>query len=947
MFLTCNIVLASFDASENKDNTYLYYYSEYRNNTGYKRNKILNLEFELNGLINVEDTCVITAKVRKVKYLENLPYKNLYYESGYNSTNYLRDIEILFYNFLEKNKIEIIISETQILIRNFEELNYKLEEEIKLKGSELESYRKKKLKSLLNKEVLVSYFSPIIENVPTSLKVPGDIALKNSILYQYKSGFRECFVIDKINNLQLSKETYYIDKKSKLNIYTKSSKLKSLIETRLVIWNEKNNILKSAQQNSYKPTTKLPSYNSEIAGTIKNPKDKYLEFEINELSALSKTYIHRCDLDSVGYFSLQLNLNDPALIAFKEFKNIPIWIEPGEKIEFIFNELDHENDFQVFGSGMNNIIFLEKEQKFLSQKNLSQNKDPDVSKFEKKTDSLFVEYVDFLKNFRADISPLLYNYKYSSALFKQINKKTENLYRYYFDDIQNSRKIDYTQNIPNNFQLPFFLPGYISFLSSKFYKSIEYLRSNGDMPYTDPRNANEMELFQASNIALTGKALYDYTSFIVHDAYKSRNYQLIDRIKKVVETNFYGTELAQVVRNLEIKRRHIEPGQSFPEIEFIDENGDKFNLRRYKGKVVYLHFWKNKIFPSDQLAIEETKLHEKYNDGKVVFINIGLTANYDNWKNYISANNLPGVNCWAKNSLQTEELLNLTKLKQYFLIDKNGKIINNDGPEPENAGKLIESAVAQKRNEKLIPGFIIGFLCTIVLGLLVMRINRVQQKRRRRIEILETQLREIELKAVKSQLNPHFLFNSLSSIQSLINQNRIEAANNYLSDFSKLLRNVLEFSNMELIPLQRELETLKLYCEIEKLRFNFTYMIKVDPKIDVFNTNIPPLLIQPFAENAIQHGLLPKEGDKELKIVFTEQRSILSCSIEDNGIGRIESKKNSEYKNGYGISLSTERIEILNSLLEGNFKLRIEDILNPDLQISGTRVIISYSTNLV
>jgi LytS/YehU family sensor histidine kinase len=218
---------------------------------------------------------------------------------------------------------------------------------------------------------------------------------------------------------------------------------------------------------------------------------------------------------------------------------------------------------------------------------------------------------------------------------------------------------------------------------------------------------------------------------------------------------------------------------------------------------------------------------------------------------------------------------------------------------------------------------------------------------------LRYQVSSLKEQALRSQMNPHFIFNSLNAIQELIVTENYTASFEYLSKFSKLLRHVLHASEKNLLPLSKEIEITRLYIELEGLRFKnlFKYNISVSDEIDVENTPFPTLLLQPFVENAIWHGLLPKDGIKKLDIAFVEKENSLVCTIKDNGIGRqiaqmIKQKKlgahNSESR---GIQMTTQRLETLQLIGEASGSINISDIREPDGRVGGTMVEIIIISN--
>ncbi|HEX5023968.1 MAG TPA: histidine kinase, partial [Agriterribacter sp.] len=163
-----------------------------------------------------------------------------------------------------------------------------------------------------------------------------------------------------------------------------------------------------------------------------------------------------------------------------------------------------------------------------------------------------------------------------------------------------------------------------------------------------------------------------------------------------------------------------------------------------------------------------------------------------------------------------------------------------------------------------------------------------QKRNEQRVTELQKEKKDLEMYALRAQMNPHFIFNSLSSINRFILINRTEEASDYLTKFSRLIRMTLHNSEKSLITLESELEALRLYLDLERLRFKnaFDYSISFINAVDVSSVFIPPLLIQPFAENAIWHGLLHKDGPGCLDIEMSVEENVLICTITDNGIGR-------------------------------------------------------------
>lgn len=212
--------------------------------------------------------------------------------------------------------------------------------------------------------------------------------------------------------------------------------------------------------------------------------------------------------------------------------------------------------------------------------------------------------------------------------------------------------------------------------------------------------------------------------------------------------------------------------------------------------------------------------------------------------------------------------------------------------------------------------------------------------RKRKIDLLSAKVKEVEMQILRSQMNPHFLFNSLNSIKGFILENKTEIANAYLTKFSRLMRNILENSRKRMIPLEKELQTLEWYIQLEaaRLEHSFEYRMIIEEGTDIATMMIPPLIIQPFVENAIWHGLRLKAGNGLLRVVVRIQDNTCSITITDNGIGRAESKKTNGSKDkdhqSVGIDITRERLLFLNA----RNRLTITDLLDEKQQPSGTSV---------
>lgn len=250
--------------------------------------------------------------------------------------------------------------------------------------------------------------------------------------------------------------------------------------------------------------------------------------------------------------------------------------------------------------------------------------------------------------------------------------------------------------------------------------------------------------------------------------------------------------------------------------------------------------------------------------------------------------------------------------------------------------ELLIKEEAKSNNLKLLFGALIALL---LFGIGFLIYNRHQLKK---TLTLQKELAEYEQKALHLQMNPHFVFNCLGSISSFIVQNGTDSAIKYLSKFSKLMRLTLEYSKESLIPIDKEIESLQNYLELEQLRFNdkFSFSITKDPNIED-DVALPPLLIQPFIENAIIHGVIPKNDSGNISISFSVSNSSLHCTIVDDGVGINQSRKNKKNlvlaHKSMALGIIKKRLEMISEATTKEASIAIEEMENGD-KITGTKI---------
>ncbi|NNE14759.1 MAG: histidine kinase [Saprospiraceae bacterium] len=308
---------------------------------------------------------------------------------------------------------------------------------------------------------------------------------------------------------------------------------------------------------------------------------------------------------------------------------------------------------------------------------------------------------------------------------------------------------------------------------------------------------------------------------------------------------------------------------------------------------------------------------------------------------------------WSKPNQRTfSRFTNLKPGKYQFQV----KASNYDGKwndEPVTLDFGIKHAIWQTLGFQI---FLV--LTSILFGMIIYsyRIATIKNEENLKNKYLK-EITDMEMRALRAQINPHFLFNTLNSINNYILQQDGKTASHYLVKFSKLMRLILNNSTKSFISLADEMSALEIYIEMEAMRFgnSFDYFINIDKQINLDKISIPPMLLQPFVENAIWHGLMHKQGEKVLSIEITKfDETLINISITDNGIGREAASKVKDDKvkrKSYGMDITKKRIDLINQEADSdknlNSKIEIIDLKNNDGQAKGTQVIVQIPETLI
>lgn len=218
----------------------------------------------------------------------------------------------------------------------------------------------------------------------------------------------------------------------------------------------------------------------------------------------------------------------------------------------------------------------------------------------------------------------------------------------------------------------------------------------------------------------------------------------------------------------------------------------------------------------------------------------------------------------------------------------------------------------------------------------------------------EAELARAQLEALKARMNPHFISNALTSIRSMLFKDQKDAAIEYLTYFARLIRTTLENASKEFIILASEIEYIRNYLEVEKLRFadKFSSEVIIQPNLQIMDIVVPPTIFQPYIENAINHGLMHKTSDGVLKVLFEITDNQLNCIVEDNGVGRKRTREIEENalssRHSQSESITRDRFALLNKIYHTNeYRIETNDLSDSYGQPSGTRVLLQLPVKYI
>ena len=480
------------------------------------------------------------------------------------------------------------------------------------------------------------------------------------------------------------------------------------------------------------------------------------------------------------------------------------------------------------------------------------------------------------------------------------------------------------QDFPTNFfvsldTLTLVIPAGESGRSVRQYLDAYIYYNRSKLPMTNWAQSSFIADYALSLACLKDYPLYNQLSAVLAAELAKGNWNSLTRIKPYYNDfmrNCTDSVLTQALKNRWRKLEMWAPGNPSPLKEIILKDGTELSLQQFKGKILCILF--NYTQPSSLDSY--LQLIKKQDPDGVHFV-IGqlLTDQFKKGSDRSAAifAKLPNVTYVTIGDQPQPDIAISRTLVKGIVLDKKQQVVI------DNVSQLVGSeyvlnAFIQKANESnnlsdaeksaIIKTVIWTFTSILLTALFVFFIQRSRMRTLKKNEQAQRKIKELEIKAIRSQMNPHFIFNALNSIQSLNNNGQYKDANSYLEKFSVLMRNILNNSEKSLIPLADELKTLTVYCELEQLRFDFNFVIEISETVDKDLIELPGMIIQPLVENAIIHGLAQKGTAGLLKVKITMEGIFLKVMVIDNGPGF---KPDHTRPGGMGLKLVRERLELL------------------------------------
>ena len=789
------------------------------------------------------------------------------------------------------------------------------------------------------------------------------------MLWAHEFGLRSDYRIIKENETFVEAEVYNQEKVVPEGKYTSSKeqyKRKILIDkpTGLIleeklsyIWNfmGKRNVTRyqkwipvfSDKFEAYQKTSELEykkirisKPNTAIQITVQDsteyPKFMFLTY-FDPLTNTSR--LVKLEKERNGVFNFQMHLDQPTSIKLMNSSGITnnarselVYLRPGDHLEVEITKQSDSERIIFKGIGAEENRLSNRIRRVLISKNNS-NKLISNTLASVKSDSTF----QILNSLKSSIDPELYLEIGNTLLYSK--------FLWQSSDSINNLKVPICNTLAaRNIFYQYFLSRYVASFMGKIRQS-----STNYKPSSDQYERQ----YSFGTMLFPEPILTEYLASTVEEALlhgKWSNARLLYERHILTSLKTPRTLKTELIYQ---QQARFTPGAQFPIESLTDINGNTINFRKEKNKLVIISI--NNIFTATNLVSETESWKQSGRD-------------YVNFRdNIIQVRFVIGMNdqlSKLKAALRpnSEEKIVFLNIEELFFGDiqlspllNKGKVIvlGRDGIilyDKEVDSMLLQNAIEELQMPHFLKGasnFVLKLIATILLGVLLLTalafvVYRQISRRKLKQAELSRKMRELELTVIRTRMNPHFMYNCLNSIQNLVQKNQNEEAHLYLSKFASLVRQVLNNSKKDEISLSKELDSVKEYIELEQLRFDFDFRIVLAEGIDMNGIFVPPMLLQPFVENAILHGLMLKKDNRLLEIHVLKEQSKITLVVEDNGVGREAAGKSDQKGNGQGILLCRNRLSLLSEKTGIHYELKIEDLTDENQQPTGTRVSIGF-----
>lgn len=686
-------------------------------------------------------------------------------------------------------------------------------------------------------------------------------------------------------------------------------------------------------------------------------------------------------IDSNNYFELRFHLDKMKRFYFYNNFYIPVYFKPGDDL-FVNITID-TNSFSTEIEGissdekkfiLNNYLPINdknlKNLDFYSRNTRLESKLP-PNEFKKHFIDLLNENLNHLNSNKHLLTPELYLAEYYYNVTNLI--ETLNIYPRYqkmFRErdgkkpfiINENSYYDYDTIIHADNNLMAFSNDYQHFIKEYVFfhldKKIRRMAGKGNLVYADDfYDFTYQSQYNVAHYYYTGKAKealkYSSVSSALQRAEWPTAKSLVEKFRSEYPNSTYIEKL-----NISYERvKKVSVGQPAPEIALKNFDGNLMKINDFKGNALYIDlFTTSRASYYNRDLDDRLKIQEMFKDTNVVFLNIVPKRKVKWAKKKFQEDGIAGVNLIAskEEEAQLRETFLMNSIRDFYIFDIDGYISYRNGPEPYRIVRnpdymydaLRSSHLPEKDNQKQIRLLKISVSILVILLIVFIVIWFVYKRistRKLRLANLNSKVRELELTAIRAQMNPHFMYNCLNSIQNLVQKGKNDEAHQYISKFATLIRAVLKNSDKEEITLHEEMEMLQSYISLEQLRFTFEFNQNTESSIDLFSVFVPPLLLQPIVENAIIHGLANKKGPKNLSISIRKMKEKICISIVDNGIGINSSDSEPSNNTGKGLKFSRERLKLMADKYKNQYSLSISDLSNKSIAESGTKVEICFA----